>query len=115
MPLDRECDAYATGNDKGKRYGGVIFPTAENGNIDSTGIGPSNHMYYELKWRVEKETAGWRVRVVDSGWLGFNAGITSNANYTGNSSAAVAGTNYISWNQRHNNGYCIYKIIAYTD
>ena len=115
MPLDRECDAYATGNDKGKRYGGVIFPTAENGNIDSTGIGPSNHMYYELKWRVEKETAGWRVRVVDSGWLGFNAGITSNANYTGNSSAAVAGTNYISWNQRHNNGYCIYKIVAYTD
>lgn len=115
MPLDRECDAYATGNDKGKRYGGVIFPTAENGNINSTGIGPSNHMYYELKWRVEKETAGWRVRVVDSGWLGFNAGITSNANYTGNSSAAVAGTNYISWNQRHNNGYCIYKIVAYTD
>lgn len=115
MPLDRECEAYATGNDKGKRYGGVIFPTAENGNIDSTGIGPSSHMYYELKWRVEKETAGWRVRVVDSGWLGFNAGITSNANYTGNSSAAVAGTNYISWNQRHNNGYCIYKIVAYTD
>ena len=115
MPLDRECDAYATGNDRGKRYGGVIFPTAENGNIDSTGIGPSNHMYYELKWRVEKETAGWRVRVVDSGWLGFNAGITSNANYTGNSSAAAAGTNYISWNQRHNNGYCIYKIVAYTD
>ena len=115
MPLDRECDAYATGNDRGKRYGGVIFPTAENGNINSTGIGPSNHMYYELKWRVEKEAAGWRVRVVDSGWLGFNAGITSNANYTGNSSAAVAGTNYISWNQRHNNGYCIYKIVAYTD
>lgn len=115
MPLDRECEAYATGNDKGKRYGGVIFPTAENGNIDSTGIGPSSHMYYELKWRVEKEAAGWRVRVVDSGWLGFNAGITSNANYTGNSSAAVAGTNYISWNQRHNNGYCIYKIVAYTD
>ena len=115
MPLDRECEAYATGNDRGKRYGGVIFPTAENGNIDSTGIGPSNHMYYELKWRVEKEAAGWRVRVVDSGWLGFNAGITSNANYTGNSSVAVAGTNYISWNQRHNNGYCIYKIVAYTD
>ena len=115
MPLDRECEAYATGNDRGKRYGGVIFPTAENGNINSTGIGPSNHMYYELKWRVEKEAAGWRVRVVDSGWLGFNAGITSNANYTGNSSAAVTGTNYISWNQRHNNGYCIYKIVAYTD
>ena len=117
MPLDRECEAYATGNDRGKRYGGVIFPTAENGNIDSTGIGPSSHMYYELKWRVEKEAAGWRVRVVDSGWLGFNAGITSNADYTGNSSAAVAGTNYISWNQRHNNinAYCIYKIVAYTD
>ena len=115
MPLDRECEAYETGNDRGKRYGGVIFPTAENGNINSTGIGPSNHMYYELKWRVEKEAAGWRVRVVDSGWLGFNAGITSNANYTGNSSAAVAGTNYISWNQRHNNGYCIYKIVAYTN
>ena len=117
MPLDRECDAYGTGDDRGKRYGGVIFPTAENGNINSTGIGPSNHMYYELKWRVVKEAAGWRVRVVDSGWLGFNAGITSNANYTGNSSAAVAGTNYISWNQRHNdrNAYGIYKIVAYTD
>ena len=117
MPLDRECEAYATGNDRGKRYCGVIFPTAENGNIDSTGIGPSKHMYYELKWRVEKEAAGWRVRVVDSGWLGFNAGITSNANYTGNSSEAVAGTNYISWNQRHNdsNAYGIYKIVAYTD
>ena len=43
MPLDRECEAYATGNDKGKRYGGVISPTAENGNIASTGTGPSNH------------------------------------------------------------------------
>lgn len=115
MPLDREHPTYATGGETGKHYGGVIFPTAENSNIDSTGIGASSHMYYELKWRVTKESAGWRVRVVDSGWLGFNAGITSNANYTGNSSAAVAGTNYISWNQRHNNGYCIYKIVAYTD
>ena len=32
MPLDRECDAYITGNDKGKRYGGVIFPTSEKKN-----------------------------------------------------------------------------------
>ena len=115
MPLDRECDAYITGNDKGKRYGGVIFPTAENGNINNTGIGPSNHMYYELKWRVEKEAAGWRVRVVDSGWLGFNAGKTTNANYAGNASTSDAGTGYVSWNQRHNNAYCIYKIVAYTD
>ena len=117
MPLDfTNVEPYAgLVSDRGGRYGGVIFPTAENGNINSTGIGPSNHMYYELKWRVEKEAAGWRVRVVDSGWLGFNAGITSNANYTGNSSAAVAGTNYISWNQRHQNVYGIYKIVAYTD
>ena len=115
MPLDRECDAYMTGNDRGKRYGGVIFPTAENGNIDSTGIGPSSHMYYELKWRVEKEAAGWRVRVVDSGWLGLNAGKTTNSDYVGNASTSNAGTGYVSWNQRHNNAYCIYKIVAYTD
>lgn len=115
MPLDRECEAYATGNYKGKRYGGVIFPTAENGNINSTGIGPSNHMYYELKWRVEMETAGWRVRVVDSGWLGLNAGKTTNDDYAGNASTSNAGTGYVSWNQRHNNSYCIYKIVAYTD
>ena len=115
MPLDRQCDSYITDNEKGKRYGGVIFPTAENGNINNTGIGPSNHMYYEIKWRVEKVAVGWTVRVVDSGWLGFNAGITSNADYTKNAGTSNAGTGYISWNQRHNYSYGIYKIVAYTD
>lgn len=115
MPLDRQCDSYITDNEKGKRYGGVIFPTAENGNINNTGIGPSNHMYYEIKWRVEKIAVGWTVRVVDSGWLGFNAGITSNADYTNNAGTSNAGTGYISWNQRHNYSYGIYKIVAYTD
>ena len=115
MPLDREHPTYATGGETGKHYGGVIFPTAENGNINNTGIGPSNHMYYELKWRVTKESAGWRVRVVDSGWLGLNAGKTTNDEYTGNASTSNAGTGYVSWNQRHNNAYCIYKIVAYTD
>ena len=114
MPLDREHPTYATGGETGKHYGGVIFPTAENSNIDSTGIGASNHMYYELKWRVTKESAGWRVRVVDSGWLGLNAGKTTNADYTNNASTSNAGTGYVSWNQRHNNAYCIYKIVAYT-
>lgn len=114
MPLDSWNAAYITGDERGKRYGGVILPSAENGNINSTGLGPSSHMYYEIKWRVEKVAVGWTVRVVDSGWLGFNAGITSNDDYTGNSSAAVAGTNYISWNQRHNYAYGIYKIVAYT-
>ena len=115
MPLDRQCDSYITDNERGKRYGGVIFPTAENGNINNTGIGPSNHMYYEIKWRVEKVAVGWTVRVVDSGWLGFNAGITSNADYTNNAGTSNAGTGYISWNQRHNYSYGIYKIVAYTD
>ena len=115
MPLDREHPTYATGGETGKHYGGVIFPTAENSNIDSTGIGASNHMYYELKWRVTKESAGWRVRVVDSGWLGLNAGKTTNADYANNASTSNAGTGYVSWNQRHNNAYCIYKIVAYTD
>lgn len=115
MPLDRQCDSYITDNERGKRYGGVIFPTAENGNINNTGIGPSKHMYYEIKWRVEKVAVGWTVRVVDSGWLGFNAGVTSNADYTNNAGTSNAGTGYISWNQRHNYSYGIYKIVAYTD
>lgn len=115
MPLDRQCDSYITDNERGKRYGGVIFPTAENGNINNTGIGPSNHMYYEIKWRVEKIAVGWTVRVVDSGWLGFNAGVTSNADYTSNAGTSNAGTGYISWNQRHNYSYGIYKIVAYTN
>lgn len=115
MPLDRACDYYVTNTDKTKRYGGVIFPGGDNSNIDDTGIGASNHWFYELRWRVEKEAAGWRVRVFDSGWLRFNAGIASDTNYTNNPSIAVAGTDYIQWNQRHNNQYCIYKIVAYTD
>ena len=115
MPLDRQCDSYITDNERGKRYGGVIFPTAENGNINNTGIGPSKHMYYEIKWRVEKVAVGWTVRVVDSGWLGFNAGVTSNADYTSNAGTSNAGTGYISWNQRHNYSYGIYKIVAYTN
>lgn len=115
MPLDSWNAAYITGDERGKRYGGVILPSAENGNIDSTGLGPSNHMYYEIKWRVEKVAVGWTVRVVDSGWLGFNAGITSNDDYKNNSGTAAAGTGYISWNQRHNYAYGIYKIVAYTD
>ena len=115
MPLDRECDYYVTNTDKTKRYGGVIFPGGDNSNIDDTGIGASNHWFYELRWRVEKEAAGWRVRVFDSGWLRFNAGIASDTNYTNNPSTAVAGTDYIQWNQRHNSNYCIYKIVAYTN
>lgn len=114
MPLDRECDYYVTNTDRTKRYGGVIFPGGDNSNIDDTGIGASNHWFYELRWRVEKEAAGWRVRVFDSGWLRFNAGIASDANYTNNPSTAVAGTDHIQWNQRHNNNYSIYKIVAYT-
>lgn len=114
MPLDSWNAAYITGDERGKRYGGVILPSAENGNINNTGIGPSNHMYYEIKWRVEKVAVGWTVRVVDSGWLGFNAGITSNADYTKNAGTSNAGTGYISWNQRHNYAYGIYKIVAYT-
>ena len=113
MPLDREHPAYIATN--GTRYGGVIFPTAENGNINSTGIGPSNHMYYELKWKVTKDSGYWTVQVIDSGWLGLNAGKTTNDDYTGNASTSNAGTGYVSWNQRHNNAYCIYKIVAYTD
>jgi hypothetical protein len=112
MPLDREHPAYGATN--GTRYGGVIFPTAENGNINSTGIGPSNHMYYELKWKVTKDSGYWTVQVIDSGWLGLNAGKTTNDDYTGNASTSNAGTGYVSWNQRHNNSYCIYKIVAYT-
>ena len=113
MPLDREHPAYITTN--GTRYGGVIFPTAENGNINNnTGIGPSNHMYYELKWKVTKDVDHWTVQVIDSGWLGLNAGKTTNADYASNASTSNAGTGYVSWNQRHNNSYCIYKIVAYT-
>ena len=114
MPLDRACDYYVTNTDKTKRYGGVILPGGDNSNIDDTGIGASNHWFYELKWRVEKETAGWRVRVVDSGWLGLNAGKATDEEYTNNTSTSNAGTGYVSWNQRHNRDYCIYKIVAYT-
>ena len=112
MPLDREHAAYGVTN--GTRYGGVIFPTAENGNINRTGIGPSNHMYYELKWKVTREPDHWTVQVIDSGWLGLNAGVTTNDDYTGNALTSNAGTGYVSWNQRHNSDYCIYKIVAYT-
>ena len=112
MPLDREHPAYITTN--GTRYGGVIFPTAENGNINNnTGIGPSSHMYYELKWRVTRDLPVWKVQVIDSGWLGLNAGKTTNADYAENASTSNAGTGYVSWNQRHNNTYCIYKIVGY--
>lgn len=112
MPLDREHPAYITTN--GTRYGGVIFPTAENGNINNnTGIGPSSHMYYELKWRVTRDLPVWKVQVIDSGWLGLNAGKTTNADYADNASTSNAGTGYVSWNQRHNNAYCIYKIVGY--
>ena len=94
MPLDREHPAYITTN--GTRYGGVIFPTAENGNINNnTGIGPSNHMYYELKWRVTRDLPVWKVQVIDSGWLGLNAGKTTNADYAGNASTSDAGTGQI--------------------
>ena len=49
MPLDRECDYYVTNTDRTKRYGGVIFPGGDNSNIDDTGIGASNHWFYELR------------------------------------------------------------------
>ena len=50
---------------------------------------------------------------MDTGWLEHNAGKTSDANYTANDSTSDAGTGYVSWTQRHNNQYCIYKIVGY--
>lgn len=101
MPVDRAVNSGRTG--------GIYIPSADKG----AGNYATKNYIAKLDWCITKEDGNWRIQVTDSGWLNLNVGQVTNTNYTGNIYTEVVGTNYISWNQRHNQEYSIYRIVGY--
>lgn len=105
MPIDR---THSATNPYGNRIGGIIFPSGDHSN------GATLNYLTKIHWCVKfTENVGWTFQVTDSGWVNLGTGAVSQADYTDNKS--VAATNAApTWNQRHNSGYSVYKIVGYT-
>lgn len=109
LPLDRDVGnttsqwAYAP-----KMYGASI-PSGESG-LE----GANKHIIVKVHLGVEQTTAGWILKFVDCGWLYLGIPRVSPTAFT-EPLATVKGTDYLTWNQRHNPEYQVYKVIAYTD
>ena len=105
MPIDR---THSATNPYGNRIGGIIFPSGDHSN------GATLNYLTKIHWCVKfTENVGWTFQVTDSGWVNLGTGAISQTDYTDNKS--IAATNVApTWNQRHNSGYAVYKIIGYT-
>lgn len=104
MPVDRTHSATATFNSV--YSGGIIFPTGDNVS------GASSNYLAKIQWAITHiPSTGWRIQVTDSGWINLGMGNVSADEYS-QASAAKSGTS-VTWNQRHNSGYSIYKVVGY--
>lgn len=106
FPLDNVNEPVATW---GERAGGVEFPAADNTNGATKGIS------YRYQWRVVQTTEGWTLQMTESGWFNRFNGMSYTADaWANNSTSAVKGTDYPTYNPRHNEGYNIYKVVGWT-
>ena len=114
--LSGEPQSAVTGNNTN-----VLFGTNRHGSFigfgadHDTGNPANKHIMYQINFSVTEVTEGWRVQVIESGWLGFGIPALSSTDYSNNITTKKSGTEYPHWNQRHNNNYVIYKIVGYTD
>lgn len=108
MPVDRPQQSTAP-TWQSKYLGGIVFPTGDNVN------GASSNYLAKIQWRIIPPTSDdlyWKFQVTDSGWVNLGMGNVSSEEYV-QSSVSKSGTT-ITWNQRHNSGYSVYKIVGYT-
>lgn len=107
FPLDKPQQTENTS--WGNRQGGVIFPTGDSNLYATKGYD------YKILWRVIETTTGWTVQVTDSGWINNRIDtVNVNPDWQANNTVVRIGTNYYSWNQRHDSNYNIYKIVGWT-
>ena len=113
--LSGESQSVVTGNNTNE-----IFGTNRHGSFmgfgadHDTGNPANKHVMYQINFTVTEVTEGWRVQVIESGWLGFGIPALSSKDYSNNITTKKSGTEYPYWCQRHNNNYLIYKIVGYT-
>lgn len=114
--LSGEPQSVVTGNNVNEMFGTNRHGSLMGFGADHDTGNPANkHIMYQINFTVTEVTAGWRIQVIESGWLSFGIPALSATDYSGNITGKKSGTEYPHWNQRHNNNYLIYKIIGYTD
>lgn len=107
FPLDMEQESENT--TWGTRQGGIILPT---GDVTSNA---TRALEYRMNWRAEQTTSGWTFQITDTGYFNPLVGATISAtDWENNITTARRATDYSTWHQRHAEGYCVYKIVAWT-
>ena len=106
MPIDRKQQTIST--NLGSWQGGIILPTSDNNS------GASKHWLYKMNWRIVYFNGSVYLQITDSGWINLGIDYLSADDYQGNTTTSLPGSRYLAWNQRHNNNYSVYKIVAYT-
>lgn len=111
FPLERDVLNWGTGyaNILAPKVSGFLLPLG-----DSSVYGASKHWLMQMQIVVKTTTEGWTLQIHDCGWLDLGFGYVPSAEFS-KSEAQVTSSGTLAWNQRHNNNYTIYKVIAYTD
>lgn len=92
----------------GDYQGGIVFPTGDSSS------GATLNYLVKLSWCARHADGKWTFQVTDTGWINLGVGYVSVSNYTGNKDVAIT-SNTVTWNQRHNIYYSVYKIVGYTE
>lgn len=110
FPLEREVGNAALPSILASRVGGILMPLG-----DATPWGASRLMIGRIDIGVTKTTSGWVLQVFDCGYLRLiPVPYVPEVNFPNDSFSLVLKGD-LSWEQRHNSNYQIYKVIAYTD
>ena len=111
FPLGRDVGNWATGSQNilAPKVGGFLLPLG-----DSSVYGSSKHWLMQMQIAVKTTSSGWTLQVHDCGWLDLGFGYVPSSEFA-KDTAQVTSSGTLAWNQRHNNSYTIYKVIAYTD
>lgn len=112
FPLERDVDAWATGSQNilAPKVGGLLLPLG-----DSRVFGATAHWIMRMQVAVKTTTEGWTLQVHDSGWLNLGFDTYLSSSEFAKETAQLTSSGTLTWNQRHNSTYAIYKVIAYTD
>ncbi len=105
FPLDTKLvGAYV----EGKQLGNIFMMSSDFDPATQARL----HEIVKLDFEVTELDSGWKIQIRDAGWYGMGINPANASQYSGET-CVISGTKYMSWNQRHNDQYCIYKIAAY--
>lgn len=112
FPLEREVGNATLPSILASRVGGILMPLG-----DAANWGASRLMVGRMDVGVTKVANGWVLQVFDCGYLRLTpAPYVPEVNFPNEEfSLAININGNLSWEQRHNSNYQIYKVIAYTD